>query len=197
LTAGIVFIVVPKNSGLRKYREIGLSMLTDAPPERLVEVRGEDVPLWIEQLLAKGERVIGMTGEDLYREYFLEEREPALKILKRIAWNDPDALYGKPALCLLGPSGKRLEDMPKSLVVGVPPKYQKIAKRYLNFLERKGFSFKKTYINGSIETSCSRGITDLAIDIVYTGSTMYEQGLRVYDKIMESDFVIIGGKGDD
>jgi len=42
--------------------------------------------------------------------------------------------------------------------------------------------------------SCSEGIADLIIDIVYTGNSLFRYGLQVYDKIMYSDFLILGTK---
>jgi|TARA_B100001964_G_C14088127_1_gene533534 ATP phosphoribosyltransferase len=190
----VVFIVVPKNSGLKKYREIALSSLSD--PSNLLEVRGEDVAFWVEQLKEKGKKALGLTGQDLYKEYCLENREIDLKVLKIIPWEDKTALFNKPALCLLGPKSKDLASLKKSLTVCIASKYKKIAKKYLNFLERKGFSFQKIYANGSIEATYDQGISDLVIDIVYSGSTMKKYNLKVLEKILESDFVIIGGKND-
>ncbi|MDD9953232.1 MAG: hypothetical protein OXR66_02770 [Candidatus Woesearchaeota archaeon] len=189
----VVFIVAPKNSGLKNYKNIALTYLSDV--ENILEVRGEDVPFWVEKTLEKGKKALGLTGEDLFKEYILEQRSD-LRIIKRIAWNDAKTLYGKPALCLIGPEDKRLDILPKQLTIGIPKKYKKIAKKYLNFLERKGFSFRKMYLGGSVEATCLHGITDLVIDIVYSGRTMKENGLTVYEKIMTSDFVIIGGKND-
>ncbi len=195
LTAVAVFIVVPKNSGLRKYREIAQSYLTNFDSSKIIEVRGEDVPFWIRQFQEKGKKAIGLTGEDLYREYCLRERETSLKVIKRIDWNDPDALFRKPALCLMGPRDGSLSE-PKALTVCISSKYKRIAKKYLNFLERRGFAFKKIYVNGCVEASCFEGIADMVIDIVYTGSSVEKYGLKIYDKIMQSDFLIIGGKDD-
>ncbi|MDO8481065.1 MAG: hypothetical protein Q7S65_04585, partial [Nanoarchaeota archaeon] len=69
------FIVVPKNSGLRAYRESALKLLGVDDSERIVEVRGEDVPFYVRQLAEIGKNAIGLTGEDLFREFCLEERE--------------------------------------------------------------------------------------------------------------------------
>ena len=159
--------------------------------KRIVEVRGEDVSFYVRQLADAGKQAIGMTGEDLYREFCLEEREPGLKIIRRIAWNDKNALFGKPALCLMGPKGKRFEELPTELRVCVAAKYKKLAKKYLNLLEDKGYAFKKTYMNGAVEESFAQGLADILIEIVYTGNSMRENNLEVYEKILESDFVII------
>lgn len=193
----VAFIVAPKNSGLQRYREIALSFLDAPEPSRIIEVRGEDVPGWLIRLKEKGKDAIGLTGEDLYREYCLEEREPKLSILKRVTWQDDGALFKKPVLCLLGPKGKTLEKLPNNLSVCISTKYRRLAKRYLNLLERRGFSFKKIYVNGATETSYSAGVADIVIDIVYSGKTIEENGLAVYDKILESDFLILSNmKGD-
>ena len=189
----IVFIVVPKNSGLKKYKDLALSYLNNEN-SRILEVRGEDVPYWIE--LLRGKNAIGLTGEDLYREYILENWETKLQIIKRITWEDNYALFGKPMLCLIGPKNKKLESMPKYLTVCISSKYKNIAKRYLNLLESKGYTFKKIYVKGCVELTCSEGIADLVVDIVYSGSSLKKYGLKIFDKIMGSDFLIIGGKNE-
>jgi len=56
----------------------------------------------------------------------------------------------------------------------------------------KGFVFQKLYVNGSVETMCSEGLADLAIDIVYTGGSVEMYNLDVLDQIIKSDFLIIG-----
>lgn len=192
----VVFILIPKNQNLQEYRKIALSYITNVDSKNVIEVRGEDVPSWILEFQKKGKKVIGLTGEDLYKEYCLKERENAanILILKRINWYDEKALYKKPTLCLIGPKEKSLKSLEKNLTVCISAKYKKIAKKYLNFLEsRENFIFKKIYVNGSVEKSCSEGIADLVIDIVYTGSSIKKCGLKVYDKIMQSDFLILGG----
>ncbi len=186
-------IVVPKNSGLQSYREKAFLMLKNVIQKNIVEVRGEDVPFWVKEFILQGKNAIGMTGEDLFKEYS-ESTANDLSVLKRIEWRDNEALFGKPALCLLGPEAESLETLPKNLKVCVASKYNRVAGKYLSLLEQKGFSFRTIYVNGSSELGYSHGIADLLVDIVYTGKSMKQAGLKVYDKIMESDFVIIGKK---
>jgi len=78
----------------------------------------------------------------------------------------------------------------------VASKYKNIAERYLAKLSGKGFSFDVIYINGCVESSITEGIADLVIDIVYTGSSIERAGLKVYEKIFQSDFLIIGDQYD-
>jgi ATP phosphoribosyltransferase len=186
----IVFIVCPKNSSLKEYTKKTLNFLK-AENNKKINVRARDVCFFVKEYSKKNKQAIGLTGEDLFKEYCLRERETELKIIKKIGWNDENALFKKPVLCLIGPRNKKLKKKNK---VAIPDKYKTISKKYLNFLESKGFVFEKIYLNGSIETCCSEKISDLVIDIVYTGKTIEKLGLKVYDKIFESNFVIIGDK---
>ena len=149
-----------------------------------------------EELSQNGKKVIGLTGRDFLKEYELSRYKNKLIILKTISWDDSKAIFGKPVLCLLGPKGKKLEDLPKILRVCINSKYKNLAKKYLNILEDKGYKFAKIYLSGSTESAYCNGLSDLVIDIVYTGTSMKNANLEVYDKIFESDFVVIGVKND-
>ena len=81
--------------------------------------------------------------------------------------------------------------LPKKIRICVNKKYRNLSKKYLNLLEEKGYSFERIYVSGSTE-NVYRGLSDLVIDIVYTGNSMKNANLAIYDKIMESDFVVIG-----
>ena len=192
----IVFIVVPNNKSLANYVGTTLQYLQNPSKDRIVVSRGEDIPFIIEELSQNGKKAIGLTGRDLFKEYELSNYNSKLIILKTINWNDKKALFGKPVLCLLGPKDKKLEDFSKTLRVSINLKYKNLAKKYLNILEDKGYRFAKIYLSGSTESAYSNGISDLVIDIVYTGTSMKKANLQVYDKIFESDFVIIGAKND-
>ncbi len=179
---------------MQSYKQLALSNLKNLENSKILEVRGEDIPLWMKKLKEKGQTVIGLTGEDLYKEFCLSEKETDFKILKRIIWEDKNALYNKPALCLIGSNNKNINSMSKKSTICISSKYKNIANNYLNILEKKGFVFDKIYFNGCIELSCCKGISDVIIDIVYTGNSLKKYGLKVYEKIMESDFLIISSK---
>ena len=192
----IVFIVVPNNKSLANYVEVTLQCLGNPSKEKIVVSRGEDVPFIIEELSQSGKKAIGLTGRDLFKEYEISNYNTKLGVLKTIDWNDRNAIFGKPVLCLLGPKGKKLKDMPKNLRVCINSKYKNLAKKYLNLLERRGFRFAKICLAGSTESAYCNGISDLVVDIVYTGSSIKKANLKVYDKIFESDFVIVGVRDD-
>ena len=191
----IVFIVVPNNKSLGSYVETTLEYLGNPSKDKLVVSRGEDVPFIVESLSKNGKEVLGLTGRDLFKEYEISNYNTKLRVVKTINWEDGKALFGKPALCLLGPKNKKLGELQKKLKVCINSKYRNLAKKFLNILEDKGYRFAKIYLSGSTESAFSNGISDLVIDIVYTGGSIKKAGLEVYDKIMESDFVIIGNEG--
>jgi ATP phosphoribosyltransferase len=185
----VIIFIIPKNSGLALCKEISREYSGE-----LIEVRGEDVPLMIFSLLKQNKKIIGITGEDLFQEFILENKNTGLEIIERIIWKDEKCLFGKPTLCLLGPKNKILSELPCVLRVCINRKYSKIAKKYLSRLEDKGYCFEKIYLSGATEQTFVNNIADLVIDIVYSGKSAEENGLEVYDKIFESDIVLIGGK---
>ena len=134
---------------------------------------------------------MGITGEDLYSEYCLETKNK-LKVLKNVVW--PDEF--KPKLCLLGPKEKNFTDMPNAIKLCINRKYKKLAKRYCDSLENKGYIIDIVYASGASEEFYAKGIVDLVIDIVYSGESAQQYGLKIYEQLFESDIVIIGGKND-
>lgn len=182
---------------MKKQRKEALATLTGLIDPRIIEVRGEDVPYWLESFKKKGKPAIGLTGQDLYEEYKANNGSGSrLQIIKTIEWLDDTAKFGKPALCLIGPKGAKLKNMPKDLSIWIASKYRGLADKYLEQFEEQGYRFQKNYVNGCVETSCSEGIADLIIDIVYTGSSLKRYGLEIYDTILKSDFLILGQGGD-
>jgi len=192
----VELIIIPSNNSLVSYADAALKLLKAPKDTKIIKSRGEDIPLIVEEFFKRGIKVVGMTGKDLLKEYKLSNENTKLSVINTIPWVDGNALFGKPVLCLLGPKGKKIEDLPKSLRVCINSKYKNLANMYLNQLEIRDYSFERVYLTGSTEAAYSTGLTELVIDIVYTGASIRDAGLEVYDKIYESDFVIIGVKDD-
>jgi len=189
-------IVVPKNRSLKACREKVERLVEDEGIKKykVLEARGEDIAFFVHSIIKEGGKAIGITGEDLFKEWKLNNPSEHLDIIRRYEWKDEEAMFNKPVLCLLGPKKKELEDLPKKLRVAISDKYKRISKHYLNFLEDHGYSFKKFYLSGSVEEAFPHGIADVIIDIVYSGKSADECGLRCYRKIFECDMVAIGKK---
>ncbi|MEK6933757.1 MAG: phosphoribosyl-ATP diphosphatase [Nanoarchaeota archaeon] len=187
----IDYFIVPKNSGLWKCREIANSLIDDI--SELQEVRGEDVPLFVEKLIKENKNAIGITGEDLFKEFSINNRDTELKILKRYIWEDSTFIYKKPALCFLVSKKIEFENLPKNLKVCISSKYKEIAKKYfINTFENRGYKIEKIYVSGATESFFEKGLVDGVIDVVCSGESAKNANLKVYEKIFESDIVIIG-----
>ena len=182
---------MPKNSGLWKCKEIANRMIKDK--SKFQEVRGEDVPLFVEKLIKENKKAIGITGEDLFKEFSLNNRDTKLKILERFTWQDKTFIYKKPALCFLGSKDKKIEELPKRIKICINYKYKEIAKKYfINTLENNGYTIEKIYVSGATEDFFAKGLVDGIIDIVCSGKSAKKANLQVYEKIFESDIVLIG-----
>lgn len=187
----MITFIVPKNAGLSKCRELAKAIAQQG--SIIQEMRGEDIPFFVESLIQAGKKAIGITGEDLFREFVLSSKNTKLTILRRDTWNDSRCMFGKPSLCLLGSKEMKLEDMNNKLRICINKKYKELAKKYCtNILENKGYKIEKIYSSGTTEEFYSKGIADLVIDIVCSGKSAEKAGLMVYEKIFESDIVIIG-----
>jgi phosphoribosyl-ATP pyrophosphohydrolase len=185
----VIIFIVPKNSGLSICKSIA-----EKYSGEIIEVRGEDVPLITLELIKQGKNARGITGEDLFKEFTLEKRSN-LEIRKRIKWNEESFIFKKPALCLLGPKEKNLDDFPKNLKICINKKYKELVKKYCtNLLENKKYKLKKIYVSGASEEFFSKGLADLVIDVVCSGKSADYYGLKVYDKLFESDIVVLGSK---
>ncbi len=186
----MIIFIVPKNSGLKSKTEEVLKKFNLIG--NIIEIRGEDIPCFVSKLSKKGKKVIGITGEDLFQEFILSNYNSKLEIIERIKWEDNNYLFKKPTLCLLGPKDKILSDLGNKLKVCVNSKYKKIAKKgILNKLETEGYTFEKIYATGATEEFFVKGIAELVIDIVCSGKSAKEAGLKIYERIFESDIVII------
>ncbi len=131
---------------------------------RFFLAKGPDVPTYVEY----GAADIGITGKDT----IMEEGRNIYEVL--------DLDIGKCRMCVCGP------DSAKDLLshyeqIRVATKYPKIAKDY--FYNKKRQTVEIIKLNGSIELSPIVGLSEVIVDIVETGSTLKENGLKVLEEI--------------
>ena len=171
--------MLPKNSGLQEYKKV-----LEALPNDKIVVRAEDVPKFVELLTEKGRKAIGLTGEDLYREYQLNNPKNCLRINTKIPWLDSNTKYGRPTLCLMGRTSV------KNPVVAVNRKYKLLVRKCVAELDPKEI----LYFSGATETAAIEGIADMVVDVVYSGKSAEEAGLDVLKRIYSSDVVLLEGR---
>ena len=140
---------------------------------KFLSVRNQDVPTYV----AYGSADLGVVGLDV-----LEEKE--YDIIKLL-----DMELGRCKVAI----GLRADDeidytKPK---ITVATKHTKIAKRYF---EQKAMAVDIIKLYGSIELAPIVGLSDIIVDIVETGTTMKQNGLKVGDTILESSAWLIANK---
>lgn len=123
-------------------------------------LRGGDIPLYV----ANGILDAGITGKDFVAEKGVE---PACLL---------DLNYGASKLCVAVPEGSRCQAISDL-------KDAKIATSFPNIV-RRFFPGKDQLVEleGAVEISIKLGIADAIVDLVETGTTLKQAGLRIIDK---------------
>jgi len=106
-------LFTPKNSRLECCRDIAKE-IANRSKAKIIEMRGEDIPFFCNEMIKQGKKVIGILSEDLFEEFRIGNPYNKLSLIQRIPW-PYEGLFGKPTLCLLGPANKRFKDMQKIL----------------------------------------------------------------------------------
>ncbi len=184
-------VLIPKNRGLAAMVEYALSLHAPSGNIDRAYVRGEDVPFLANEVARGGRPLLALTGDDLLDEWLAGGGKLDERIIRRsIAWSDPRARYGKPALCLIGPRGVEFPTQGR-VQVALCTKYENLARRYLRSLERPGLRIEPIAISGTVEAALLYDVADFMIDIVATGTTIDRLGLDVRAVIMKSDLAVL------
>ena len=131
---------------------------------RFFLAKGPDVPTYVEY----GAADIGIVGKDT----ILEEGRKLYEVM--------DLGFGKCKMCVCGPESAR-EVLENNQLIRVATKYPNIAKDY--FFNRKHQTVDLIKLNGSIELAPIVGLSEVIVDIVETGSTLKENGLKVLEEV--------------
>lgn len=125
-------------------------------------VKPSDVAIYVE----RGAADVGVAGKDILLEYAPEVYELL------------DLQLGKCRMCVAGPENFR-DDRNRTLRVAT--KFPAIARNYYRSQSREIDVIK---LNGSIELAPILGLSDVIVDIVETGKTLYENGLAPLEEIV-------------
>ena len=148
-------------------------LILEAHGFRFLLVRNQDVPAYVLHQSAD----IGVVGLDV-----LEEKdEDLLRLL--------DLGIGKCKVCVGIQEGKSIDYSAPELKVAT--KMTNIAQKYFS---KKAMAVDIIKLYGSIELAPLVGLADVIVDIVETGSTMKQNGLKVIETIMESSAYLIANK---
>ena len=140
---------------------------------RFLLVRNQDVPAYVLHQSAD----IGVVGLDV-----LEEKEEDLVRLL-------DLGIGRCKVCVGIKEGDELDY--NSPDIKIATKMVNIAE---NYFSKKAMAVDVIKLYGSIELAPLVGLSDAIVDIVETGATMKQNGLKVVETIMESSAYLIANK---
>jgi ATP phosphoribosyltransferase len=156
-----------------EFRFEGRALILDKANFRFLNVRNQDVPTYVEH----GAADIGVVGLDV-----ITEKE--LDIVELL-----DMQLGK---CKVSIGIKNEDELDWSRPnIKVATKMVNITK---NYFAKKAVGVEVVKLYGSIELAPLVGLADAIVDIVETGTTMKENGLKVAEDIMDSSAHLIANK---
>lgn len=135
-------------------------------------VKPSDVAVYVE----RGATDLGIAGSDILTEY----RPDVYELL--------DLRMGRCRMCVAGPKDFT-DDHAHTLRVAT--KFPSIARSYYNARSRE---IDLIHLNGSIELAPLVGLSDVIVDIVETGKTLYENGLAPLAEIVDISARLIANK---
>lgn len=135
-------------------------------------VKPSDVVIYVE----RGAADIGIAGKDIILEYTPDIYELA------------DLGIGK---CRMAVAGKKDFCDRRDRTLRVATKFPNIAKDYYNKQSREIDIIK---LNGSIELAPILGLSDVIVDIVETGKTLYENDLEPKEDIVDISAILVANK---
>ena len=141
-------------------------------PMDVLFLRDDDIPQYVEDGVAH----IGIVGENV-----LEEKEKAVNRVMPLG-------FGK---CRLSLAVKREDEYKEPTFFEgkrIATSYPKILRKYLNI---KGVNASIEELGGSVEIAPGIGLADGVCDIVSTGSTLMQNGLKEVEQVMVSESALI------
>ena len=148
-----------------------LIISTDYEDLEIIVIKATDVPLYIDS----GKIDLGIVGMDTLME---DERNNHFRL--------HDMSISKCKLIVAGDSKSKYFNNMK-----VATKYPNVTKKYF---EKIGIQCSILKLYGSIELAPVLGLSDFIVDILQTGKTLRENGLKVHDTVAEISSLLIANK---
>ncbi len=136
-------------------------------------IRNQDVPVYVKHQAAD----LGIVGLDVLKEKSMD----LVKLL--------DLGIGKCKVCVGAKENEPIDYNKPEITIA--SKMENITKRYFS---NKAIAVKVIKLYGSIELAPLVGLCDGIVDIVETGATMKQNGLKVVEDIMSSSAHLIANK---
>ncbi|MBQ4270236.1 MAG: ATP phosphoribosyltransferase [Clostridiales bacterium] len=134
---------------------------------RFIMAKPADVPTYVEY----GAADLGVVGKDT----LLEEGRQLYEVI--------DLGFGKCRMCVAGPKELKDGKLDKIPNKRVGTKYPNITRAYFEGVKKESVEIIK--LNGSVELAPLIGLSEVIVDIVESGRTLYENGLDVIETIAD------------
>ena len=145
---------------------------SDDFPIEVFFLRDDDIP----QYVADGVADIGIVGQNV-----LFEKGRSVETVEQLG-------FGRCRLSLAVPRGDAYEGVSSLHGKRIATSYPRLVADYL---ERKGVKAEIHEISGSVEIAPGIGLSDAVADLVSSGSTLFMNGLREVETILESEAVLV------
>ena len=162
-----------KKCGIRFSNGLG-KLRSDAEnfPLEIYFLRDDDIPEYV----ADGVADIGVVGENV-----LAETEKSVKTIEKLN-------FGKCRLSLAVPKNFAYRSIKDFEGKRIATSYPNVLRR---FFASNGIEAEIHTISGSVEIAPSIGLADAVCDLVSSGSTLFSNGLREVETVMNSEAVLV------
>ncbi|MEP7213300.1 MAG: ATP phosphoribosyltransferase [Acidobacteriota bacterium] len=145
-------------------------------PLEIFFLRDDDIPDYV----ADGVADVGIVGENV-----LAESPQPVEVLEKLG-------FGRCRLSLAVPKGFEYGSVEDIAGKRVATSYPTILQK---FFDAKSVKVDIHEISGSVEIAPSIGLADAVCDLVSSGSTLFSNGLREVETVMQSEAVLIARSG--
>jgi ATP phosphoribosyltransferase len=150
-------------------------------PADLMFVRDDDIPTFV----SDGVCEFGIVGENVLREFALDEREARFETVARLG-------FGRCSLRIAAPEENAWQG-PQSLAgARIATSYPRLVRK---FLDERGIEAEIVKMRGAVELAPRLGIAGFICDLVSTGATLEANRLRAVETVLDSEAVLVRTTG--
>lgn len=165
-----------RNCGINVNNGIGkLKASASNFPLEFLFLRDDDIPGYV----ADGIANLGIVGENVFA-----EKQKEVQIIRRLG-------FSRCRLSLAIPKSETYTDLNYFQDRAIATSYPNLLGDYL---KKQGITSEIHEISGSVEIAPGIGLADAVCDLVSSGSTLFTNGLKEVETILESEAVLIGHK---
>jgi ATP phosphoribosyltransferase len=170
-------VEILKNCGLsfENYKSSLIATVANFPLEILF-LRDDDIPEYVQDGIAD----LGIVGENV-----IIEASADVSYLQPLG-------FGKCTLKIAVQSTSNITELAQLNGKAIATSYPVILQKYLS---ENNIDAQIRNISGSVEIGPGLGLSDAIFDIVSTGGTLKNNGLKPFINVMESEAVLIASKG--